>query len=60
MRPPEAGTPTVLPVAPIRLFVGKGGVGKSTLAAATAVAEARAGERVLLISTDQAHSVGDV
>ncbi|OBH15051.1 hypothetical protein A5710_15925 [Mycolicibacter sinensis] len=60
MRPPEAGTPTVLPVAPISLFVGKGGVGKSTLAAATAVAEARAGNRVLLISTDQAHSVGDV
>ncbi|RRR42033.1 ArsA family ATPase [Mycolicibacter terrae] len=50
----------MLPVAPISLFVGKGGVGKSTLAAATAVAEARAGNRVLLISTDQAHSVGDV
>jgi len=50
----------VLAVAPISLFVGKGGVGKSTLAAATAVAEALAGERVLLISTDQAHSVGDV
>lgn len=47
-------------MAPISLFVGKGGVGKSTLAAATAVAEARAGNRVLLISTDQAHSVGDV
>ena len=47
-------------VARIALFVGKGGVGKSTLAAATAVSEARAGNRVLLISTDQAHSVGDV
>ncbi|MEO6793617.1 MAG: ArsA family ATPase [Mycobacterium sp.] len=44
----------------ISLFVGKGGVGKSTLAAATAVTDARAGNRVLLISTDQAHSVGDV
>ena len=44
----------------ISLFVGKGGVGKSTLAAATAVREARAGERVLLVSTDQAHSLGDV
>ncbi len=42
------------------LFVGKGGVGKSTLAAATAVAAARAGQRVLLVSTDQAHSLGDV
>ncbi len=53
------------PVAPapssrISLFVGKGGVGKSTLAAATAVHEARAGQRVLLVSTDQAHSLGDV
>lgn len=59
MRRPEPA-PTALPAAPIGLFVGKGGVGKSTLAAATAVAEALAGNRVLLISTDQAHSVGDV
>lgn len=42
------------------MFVGKGGVGKSTLAAATAVADARAGQRVLVVSTDQAHSLGDV
>jgi arsenite/tail-anchored protein-transporting ATPase len=47
-------------LARISLFVGKGGVGKSTLAAATAVREARAGQRVLLVSTDQAHSLGDV
>lgn len=40
--------------------MGKGGVGKSTLAAATAVRDARSGDRVLLISTDQAHSLGDV
>lgn len=44
----------------ISLFVGKGGVGKSTLATATAVRSARAGLRVLVISTDQAHSTGDV
>ncbi|HZA12755.1 ArsA family ATPase [Mycobacterium sp.] len=44
----------------ISLFVGKGGVGKSTLAAATAVVDARAGQRVLVVSTDQAHSLGDV
>ncbi len=44
----------------ISLFVGKGGVGKSTLAAATAVCDARAGFRVLAVSTDQAHSLGDV
>jgi arsenite/tail-anchored protein-transporting ATPase len=44
----------------ISLFVGKGGVGKSTLASATAVRDARAGLRVLVVSTDQAHSLGDV
>ncbi|MFN3002285.1 ArsA family ATPase [Mycolicibacterium wolinskyi] len=44
----------------ISLFVGKGGVGKSTLATATAVRAARAGSRVLIVSTDQAHSTGDV
>ncbi|SRX82747.1 membrane transporter ATPase [Mycobacterium leprae TN] [Mycolicibacterium parafortuitum] len=42
------------------MFVGKGGVGKSTLATATAVRAARAGMRVLIVSTDQAHSTGDV
>jgi arsenite/tail-anchored protein-transporting ATPase len=35
-------------------------VGKSTLAAATAVRAAQAGQRVLVVSTDQAHSLGDV
>ena len=44
----------------ISLFVGKGGVGKSTLATATAVRDARSGQRVLVVSTDQAHSTGDV
>jgi arsenite-transporting ATPase len=44
----------------ISLFVGKGGVGKSTLATATAVREAGGGARVLIVSTDQAHSTGDV
>ncbi|KLI08892.1 membrane protein [Mycolicibacterium conceptionense] len=42
------------------LFVGKGGVGKSTLATATAVRDAASGRRVLIVSTDQAHSTGDV
>ncbi len=35
-------------------------MGKSTLATATAVREARHGSRVLIVSTDQAHSTGDV
>ena len=35
-------------------------MGKSTLAAATAVGYARAGQRVLIVSTDQAHSLADV
>lgn len=44
----------------ISFFVGKGGVGKSTLASATAVQAALDGKRVLAVSTDQAHSLGDV
>ncbi|WP_323138051.1 ArsA family ATPase [Nocardia sp. alder85J] len=39
--------------------MGKGGVGKTTLACATAITRARAGHRVLLASLDQAHSLGD-
>ncbi|MFC9895479.1 ArsA family ATPase [Nocardia sp. NPDC127579] len=43
----------------LELFVGKGGVGKTTLACATAIAHARTGQRVLIVSLDQAHSLGD-
>jgi arsenite-transporting ATPase len=41
------------------LVGGKGGVGKTTWAAAQALAAADAGRRVLLVSTDPAHSLGD-
>jgi arsenite-transporting ATPase len=41
------------------LFTGKGGVGKTTTAAATAVQAARSGIKTLVMSTDAAHSLGD-
>lgn len=44
----------------LQLVVGKGGVGKSTIAATAAAARARAGERVLVLSLDEAHSLRDV
>ncbi|UYP17486.1 ArsA family ATPase [Rhodococcus sp. Z13] len=44
----------------MRWFLGKGGAGKTTLAAAEALAAARAGEAVLVVSVDRAHSLGDV
>jgi arsenite/tail-anchored protein-transporting ATPase len=44
----------------VTLVGGKGGVGKTTTAAALATATAAAGERTLLVSTDPAHSTADL
>ncbi|HEX9069023.1 MAG TPA: ArsA family ATPase [Ktedonobacterales bacterium] len=41
------------------LYLGKGGVGKTTLAAATAARAAQMGKRTLVVSTDLAHSLAD-
>src|SRR5690606_16319646 len=54
--------PRLMLLDPLRrriLFVGgKGGVGKTSLASALALSRARAGERVLVVSTDPAHNLG--
>lgn len=55
----EARTSGEASVAPIIFFGGKGGVGKTTMAAAHALRLADEGLRTLLISTDPAHSLGD-
>jgi arsenite/tail-anchored protein-transporting ATPase len=41
------------------LFTGKGGVGKTTVAAGTAALAASRGLKTLVLSTDAAHSLGD-
>src|SRR5262245_49117696 len=43
----------------ILLFTGKGGVGKTTISAATAVRAAERGLRTIVCSTDPAHSLAD-
>src|SRR5574338_1090826 len=51
-----------LPFTPTRVmfFTGKGGVGKTSVACATAVRLADAGKRVLLVSTDPASNLDEV
>ncbi len=44
----------------IYIFTGKGGVGKSSIAAAHAVKSAQDNKRTLLVSTDMAHNLGDI
>jgi arsenite-transporting ATPase len=60
---PRVDSPPPLPTPDIAMlvFAGKGGVGKTTLACATALRLARAytGKRILLFSADPAHSLAD-
>lgn len=44
----------------IYIFTGKGGVGKSSVAAAHALKSAEEGKKTLLVSTDMAHNLGDI
>ncbi len=44
----------------IYIFTGKGGVGKSSIAAAHAIKSAEKGVKTLLVSTDMAHNLGDI
>ena len=44
----------------VYIFTGKGGVGKSSVAAAHAIKSANEGKKTLLVSTDMAHNLGDI
>lgn len=52
--------PFLKDIPPFIFFTGKGGVGKTSLACATAVWLAEQGKRTLLVSTDPASNVGQV
>ncbi|MCH1638905.1 arsenical pump-driving ATPase [Paenibacillus timonensis] len=47
-------------VTPFLFFTGKGGVGKTSIASATAIQLAKSGKRVLIVSTDPASNLDDV
>jgi len=55
----DIDTPSGVDAPEYVLYGGKGGVGKTTCAAATALASARDGTSTLVVSTDPAHSLSD-
>jgi len=55
----ETALPTDIDAPEYVLYGGKGGVGKTTCAAATALASAADGTKTLVVSTDPAHSLSD-
>jgi arsenite-transporting ATPase len=55
----DIDTPTGIDAPDYVLYGGKGGVGKTTCAAATALASAQDGTATLVVSTDPAHSLSD-
>jgi arsenite-transporting ATPase len=55
----EADVPAGVDAPEYVLYGGKGGVGKTTMAAATGLASARDGTPTLVVSTDPAHSLSD-
>ena len=55
----EAAVPAGVDAPEYVLYGGKGGVGKTTMAAATGLASARGGTATLVVSTDPAHSLSD-
>ncbi|MFB6150792.1 MAG: ArsA family ATPase [Haloarculaceae archaeon] len=55
----DAAVPSGVDAPEYVLYGGKGGVGKTTMAAATALASARDGTATLVVSTDPAHSLSD-
>ena len=59
MLTPTDDTPSLETDSRILLFTGKGGTGKTTCAAATALRAARNGQKTLILSSDPAHSLAD-
>ncbi len=55
----SAEGPAPDPAVDVLLFTGKGGVGKTTVSAATALRAADEGRRTIVLSTDPAHSLAD-